>query len=52
MAALPRSQEPAMPYRTAALVLAALAAFPAVAAKPAFSPMDVFALEWASDPRI
>ncbi|HKX58756.1 MAG TPA: S9 family peptidase [Steroidobacteraceae bacterium] len=41
-----------MPYRTAALVLAALAAFPAVAAKPAFSPMDVFALEWASDPRI
>jgi dipeptidyl aminopeptidase/acylaminoacyl peptidase len=52
MAALPRSQEPAMPYRTAALILAALAALPAVAAKPAFSPMDVFALEWASDPRI
>ena len=41
-----------MPYRTAALILAALAALPAVAAKPAFSPMDVFALEWASDPRI
>ena len=41
-----------MPYRTAALILAALAALPAIAAKPAFSPMDVFALEWASDPRI
>ena len=41
-----------MPYRTVALILAALAVFPAVAAKPAFSSMDVFALEWASDPRI
>ena len=41
-----------MPYRAAALVLAALIALPAAAAKPAFGPMDVFALEWASDPQI
>ncbi|HEU4516151.1 MAG TPA: S9 family peptidase [Steroidobacteraceae bacterium] len=52
MTALPRSQEPAMSFRPAVLVLAVLAAFPAAAAKPAFSPMDVFALEWASDPQI
>ena len=41
-----------MPYRAAALFLATLVALPAVAAKSTFSPMDVFALEWASDPRI
>lgn len=41
-----------MPCRAAALLLAALVALPAMAAKTAFSPMDVFALEWASDPRI
>jgi dipeptidyl aminopeptidase/acylaminoacyl peptidase len=41
-----------MPYRAAALVLAALIALPAAAAKPAFGPMDVFSLEWASDPQI
>ena len=41
-----------MPCRAAALVLAFMAAFPAAAAKPAFSPMDVFAIEWASDPQI
>ena len=44
-----------MPIRAAVLVLfalTALPAFPAASAKPAFSPMDVFALEWASDPEI
>ncbi len=44
-----------MPIRAAALLLAAFALLPAVpaaAAKPAFAPMDVFALEWASDPQI
>jgi dipeptidyl aminopeptidase/acylaminoacyl peptidase len=41
-----------MPYRAAALALAALIALPAAATKPAFGPMDVFALEWASDPQI
>lgn len=40
-----------MPFRAATLLLAAIAALPA-AAKPAFAPMDVFALEWASDPEI
>jgi acylaminoacyl-peptidase len=52
MSALPRSQEPAMPIRAAALFLALTATLPAWAARPAFSPMDVFALEWASDPQI
>ena len=44
-----------MPIRAAALLLAALTLLPtaqAAAAKPAFAPMDVFALEWASDPQI
>jgi dipeptidyl aminopeptidase/acylaminoacyl peptidase len=55
MIVLARSQEPVMPIRAAALSLAAiflLPAAPADAAKPAFAPMDVFALEWASDPQI
>ncbi|MGH8243333.1 MAG: prolyl oligopeptidase family serine peptidase [Steroidobacteraceae bacterium] len=44
-----------MPIRAAVLVLFALTALPAhlaASAKPVFSPMDVFALEWASDPEI
>ena len=44
-----------MTTRAALPILAALAAFPlagAAAAKPAFAPMDVFSLEWASDPEI
>ncbi len=44
-----------MPIRAAILALfalTALPAFPAASAKPVFSPMDVFALEWASDPEI
>ena len=44
-----------MPSRAAALILAALAAAPiasAAAGKPVFTPLDVFALEWASDPEI
>ena len=44
-----------MPIRAAVLVLFALTALPAfvaASATPAFSPMDVFALEWASDPEI
>ena len=44
-----------MPIRAAALMLAAAALLsnaPGAAAKPEFSPMDVFALEWASDPQI
>jgi acylaminoacyl-peptidase len=44
-----------MTRRSAALVLAVLAALPSVApaaGKPAFSPLDVFGLEWASDPEI
>jgi acylaminoacyl-peptidase len=43
-----------MPTR-AAFLLAALAALPAAhaaAGKPVFSPLDVFQLEWASDPEI
>ena len=40
-----------MPFRAVTLLLAAIAALPA-AAKPAFAPMDVFSLEWASDPAI
>jgi len=44
-----------MPIRTVALIVAALVLPPAALAapeKPAFSPLDVFALEWASDPEI
>jgi dipeptidyl aminopeptidase/acylaminoacyl peptidase len=44
-----------MTIRAAAFLLAALAALPAAqaaAGKPAFSALDVFALEWASDPEI
>ena len=44
-----------MPIRAFTLILIALTALSAAksaAAKPAFSPMDVFALEWASDPEI
>ena len=44
-----------MPIRAVALLLAAITLLPtaqAAAAKPAFAPMDVFALEWASDPQI
>jgi dipeptidyl aminopeptidase/acylaminoacyl peptidase len=40
-----------MPFRALTLLLAAMAALPA-AAKPVFAPMDVFSLEWASDPEI
>jgi dipeptidyl aminopeptidase/acylaminoacyl peptidase len=40
-----------MLFRAVTLLLAAIAALPA-AAKPAFAPMDVFSLEWASDPEI
>src|SRR5688572_1217996 len=55
MIAPPRSQEPVMPIRAAALLLAAvtlLSTAQDAPARPAFSPMDVFALEWASDPQI
>jgi Tol biopolymer transport system component len=52
MSALPRRQELVMPIRAAALLFTLTAALPAWAARPAFSPMDVFALEWASDPQI
>jgi dipeptidyl aminopeptidase/acylaminoacyl peptidase len=44
-----------MPNRAAVLFLTALVAMPAVraaAAGAAFKPLDVFALEWASDPEI
>ena len=44
-----------MPIRAAALLLAAVALLsnaPGAAARPAFAPMDVFALEWASNPEI
>ncbi len=44
-----------MPRIAPALILALAAVLPAAAAtagKPAFSPLDVFALEWASDPEI
>ncbi len=44
-----------MTHRTVCLLLAALIGAPlagAATAKPAFAPMDVFALEWASDPEI
>ncbi|HET8690811.1 MAG TPA: hypothetical protein VFM30_01625, partial [Steroidobacteraceae bacterium] len=44
-----------MPPRACALLFAAIAALPAAAfaaAKPALAPMDIFSLEWASDPRI
>ncbi len=44
-----------MTHRAAALLLAALTALPnaaAAAGKPAFAPLDVFGLEWASDPEI
>jgi dipeptidyl aminopeptidase/acylaminoacyl peptidase len=44
-----------MPSRTAFLLFLALAALAqpgAAATKPAFASMDVFALEWASDPEI
>ena len=44
-----------MPNRAAFLFLLALAVSPQAGAKtprPAFAPMDVFALEWASDPEI
>ena len=44
-----------MPIRAAALFLAAvtlLSTAQAAAARPAFAPIDVFALEWASDPQI
>src|SRR5687768_11402824 len=44
-----------MPIRAATFVLLVLAALPAArgaVAKPTFSAMDVFALEWASDPEI
>ncbi len=44
-----------MPIRAAALVLASFLLLPAVAGsadRPAFSPMDVFALEWIGDPQI
>jgi len=44
-----------MTTRAATLVLAALVALPCVtsaAGKPPFAPLDVFGLEWASDPRI
>src|SRR6188768_4479759 len=44
-----------MPTRAFSLLLVLLAALPAggaAAAKPVFAPMDVFSLEWASDPEI
>ena len=44
-----------MPTRAFTLIfiaLTVLSAAESLAAKPAFSPMDVFALEWASDPEI
>lgn len=44
-----------MPFRAVVLIVAALALSPAalaVAAKPVFSPLDVFSLEWASGPEI
>jgi dipeptidyl aminopeptidase/acylaminoacyl peptidase len=44
-----------MPNRAVILIVAAFVAMPAARAaapKPAFSAMDVFALEWASDPEI
>ena len=44
-----------MMHRAAALIVAALAALPhaaAAAAKPPLAPLDVFGLEWASDPEI
>ncbi len=44
-----------MPSRAAALILAAITAVPtapAAAGEPVFTPLDVFALEWASDPQI
>src|SRR5262245_61215909 len=44
-----------MTTRAALAILAAFAlmpSLPAGAAKPAFAPMDVFSLEWASDPQV
>ena len=44
-----------MTTRAALPILAALAMLPSIAAaaaKPAFAPMDVFSLEWASDPEV
>ena len=44
-----------MTTRAALPILAAFAmlpSLPAAAAKPAFAPMDVFSLEWASDPEV
>jgi dipeptidyl aminopeptidase/acylaminoacyl peptidase len=44
-----------MPTRALALLFAAIAALPATAfaaAKPVLAPMDVFSLEWASDPQV
>src|SRR5262245_25830369 len=43
-----------MPFRAVTLSLAAVAALAAgaAAAKPAFAPMDLFSLQWASDPQI
>jgi dipeptidyl aminopeptidase/acylaminoacyl peptidase len=44
-----------MTTRATFAILAAFAflpPLPAAAAKPAFAPMDVFSLEWASDPRV
>ncbi len=40
-----------MPVRAFTILLVAIAALPA-AARPAFAPMDVFSLEWASDPEV
>jgi dipeptidyl aminopeptidase/acylaminoacyl peptidase len=40
-----------MPFRAVTFLLVAFAALSA-AAKPAFAPMDVFSLEWASDPEV
>ncbi len=51
----PEAEETEMPIRAVCLSLLMIAAsMPgmAAAAKPAFGPMDVFALEWASDPQI
>jgi dipeptidyl aminopeptidase/acylaminoacyl peptidase len=55
MSAFYESPERAMPMRAVRvflLVVACVVSAGAEAAKPAFEPMDVFALEWASDPEI
>src|SRR5919108_1574742 len=56
MRALPATPERLMPTRRIRMMLLALAcamaASTALAAKPHFAPLDVFALEWASDPEI